>query len=190
MVLDNVAQSFSRQLLIMKQLVLLIVLALASNTLLAQNSFSTLEEKMTGKEFMAAGLDKLTPEELAALNNWLRRHSVATLDAPTSSAPAGAAAGAAAGTQKGGDQRGFENQMIEDVGKNDIVARIMGPFKGWDGETVFRLDNGMIWKQSEGSTFAMAEMDSPTVIIERGLFNVWKLRVQGYNKSVKVERLQ
>ncbi len=46
----------------------------------AADEFSTLEERMSGKEFKETGLGKLTDAELAALNDWLRRHSVATLE--------------------------------------------------------------------------------------------------------------
>ncbi|MCW8925620.1 MAG: hypothetical protein OQJ84_05130, partial [Xanthomonadales bacterium] len=59
----------------------------------AADSFSTLEERMTGKEFKETGLGKLTNEELSALNDWIRRHSVATLEnasAPSSKRTASA----------------------------------------------------------------------------------------------------
>ena len=36
----------------------------------AAEGFSSLEEQMNGKEYTEAGLDKLTPPELEALNNW------------------------------------------------------------------------------------------------------------------------
>lgn len=173
----------------MKKLLLIVFMALAFSTAQAQSGFSTLEEKMTGKEFMAAGLDKLSEEELAALNDWLRAHSVATLGAARQ--PVADPRGFEGDQPDSvGDQRGFENQTIKEIGENDVVSKIRGPFKGWDGETVFELENGMIWKQTEGSTFSIAEVDNPTVIIERGVFNVWRLRVEGYNKNVKVKRIQ
>ena len=68
----------------------------------ASNSFSTLEERMSGKEFKETGIVKLTDEELAALNAWLRRHSVATLE-NASARPASNAAQAGA-TQAGGSK--------------------------------------------------------------------------------------
>ena len=45
----------------------------------AASGFSSLEEQMTGKEFSAAGLEKLSKPELDALNSWIRGHSLATL---------------------------------------------------------------------------------------------------------------
>lgn len=155
--------------------VAILVMALGPAQVQAQNSFSTLEEQMTGKEFVSAGLDKLSAEELAALNEWLRTHSVATLETAT---------------EPLSDQRGFENQTIAEMGKEDVVSTIVGPFSGWDGETIFKLENGMIWKQSEADRFAIPEVQNPPVIIERGLLKSWKLSVEGYNKSVRVRRIQ
>ena len=72
----------------MKKILIALLSLSASFSLLAADGFSSLEEQMTGKEFSAAGLDKLSQQELELLNNWLRSHSVATLDTPTASAGA------------------------------------------------------------------------------------------------------
>lgn len=159
----------------MKRTTILFLLILFSTSAFAQNGFSTIEERMTGKEFTAAGLDKLSEEELAALNEWLRMHSVATLENAS---------------QPTEDTRGFESKAIAEMDSGEIVSRIKGPFRGWDGETVFVLENGMIWKQNEKDRFYIAEVMNPVVHIERGMLRTWKLQVEGYNKKVKVERLQ
>jgi len=51
-------------------------------TAFAAETFSTLEERMTDEEFRAAGLDRLSAEELANLNAWLARRNVSTRPAP------------------------------------------------------------------------------------------------------------
>ena len=75
----------------------------------ADEGFSSLEEQMTGQDFKAAGLDKLTPQELEALNGWIRRRSLATLDAPSGGAAASAAESPVA------DRRGLKGEK-EDLG--------------------------------------------------------------------------
>jgi len=40
--------------------------------------FSSVEERMSQSEFHAAGLDKLSPEELKTLDEWLRTHYATT----------------------------------------------------------------------------------------------------------------
>lgn len=173
----------------MKHTFLTLMLVMASGHALAEEAFSTLEERMTGKEFMETGMGKLSPEELAALNQWLRAHSVATLDQARSGAGAAAGAGAATAAE-GADTRGFENQVFSDLDKEDIVANIKGPFSGWRDGTTFVLDNGMIWEQTESSTFFMPETENAKVIIESGAFGVWRLRADGYSRSVRVKRIQ
>lgn len=148
--------------------------------------FSSLEEQMTGKEYTAAGLDKLTPEELAALNNWIRRHSVATLDQPKP----GSSAAAAIGDTDTEDTRGFKNKSDDDEDRTVIKSRIVGSFSGWDGNAVFKLENGMIWEQDDKDKFYIREVQNPEVTIKPGLFGSWHLTVEGYGSRCRVERVQ
>lgn len=147
----------------------------------AQRSFSTLEERMTAQEFRDAGLDKLSDEELSALNRWIGRRSLAEGEVV---APAG---GSSRTTPVGEDRRGFN-----DAGNAETIrSRIEGPFEGWNGDTVFVLENGMVWQQSEGGTFRPRRMEDPEVEISEGfLGSVWYLKVDGYNTQVKVRRLR
>lgn len=142
---------------------------------LAQQGFSTIEERMTGKEFTEAGLDKLSNEELVALNEWLRAHSVATLDNAS---------------QEYTDARGFETQAMAALDDGDIMSPIKGEFSGWTGDTVFELENGMIWQQAEGGTFYISPTTDAVAVIDKGVFNAWRLKVDGYSKTVRVKRLQ
>jgi len=159
----------------MKHILLFILLLSLSSLASAQKGFSTIEERMTGKEFTEAGLDKLSASELAALNEWLRSHSVATMENAQ---------------QPTGDMRGFEVQAMKNMDDSSIVSRIEGPFSGWDGDTVFKLENGMVWKQKESGKFYVSEVQNPSVTIDRGLMRAWYLKVEGYNKEVRVERIQ
>ncbi|MEJ8569728.1 hypothetical protein [Elongatibacter sediminis] len=154
----------------------MILLAMAAPSP-AQQAFSSLEEQMTGKEFTAAGLEKLSPQELEALNRWIRGRSLATLDA--SRAPT-----------TPGDSRGFENQQIQNMDRTTITSRLVGTFTGWDGETVFELENGMIWEQSDKDKFYIREIENPVVTIEPGAFRTWRLSVEGYSSECRVERIQ
>jgi hypothetical protein len=166
----------------MKILLITSVLILLSTQASAQESFSSLEEQMTGKEFISAGLQKLSEEELSALNAWLQAHSVATLDSakPTTANTRGF----------DGDTRGFEDDVRGGMNDDTIVSRIIGPVNGWDGETVFKLDNGMIWQQVESGRFHISVVENPLVTIDKGLFDSWRLKIDGYNKEVRVKRIQ
>ncbi len=164
----------------MNKLLLLLVLIFAvTSPVFGQQAFSSLEEQMTGAEYKATGVDKLTPQELVALNNWIRAHSVATLDAPTT-----------AGATGSGDSRGFDSQKTSDMDKTTITSKLVGKFSGWDGQTTFKLENGMIWQQADKDKFYIKEIENPVVIIEPGAFGTWKLSIEGYSSKCKVERIQ
>jgi hypothetical protein len=162
----------------MKQLLLTILLIAISASTAAQQAFSTLEEQMSGKEFSAAGLEKLTPDELAALNKWIRGRSLATLDA----------AHAVQGTAE--DERGFEHKKISEMPRTKITSRLVGTFTGWDGQTTFRLENGMIWQQADKDKFYVKAIKDPVIIIEPGALKTWRLSVEGHSSECRVKRIQ
>ncbi|MDH3589587.1 MAG: hypothetical protein OEQ74_09300 [Gammaproteobacteria bacterium] len=69
-----------------------------------------------------------------------------------------------------------------------ISSRYDGEFTGWSGRTIFRLENGQVWRQAESGRFR-ASIDRPMLIIERGAFNSYRLRVEGMNRSLRVKRI-
>ena len=140
----------------------------------AADSFSTLEERMSGKEFMETGLDKLTDQELEALNEWVRSHSVATLD-NAKPRPAGST-GNYASTE---DLRGFETRPSDDAYSDIIRSNIVGTFEGWSGnDNLFTLENGMIWKQVESDTFNIKAINNPEVTIKKSMMGAWRLSME------------
>lgn len=176
----------------MKKLLFFVLVCLLPIAAQAADEFSTLEERMSGKEFQETGLGKLTGAELTALNEWLRRHSVATLENATAR-PADSVAGAAgAATTADRDLRGFENQP-KGTPKNDddIRSTIVGTFDGWKAKgTLFKLANGMIWQQTENDTFYVAPVENPEIEIRKGIMGNWRLKMVEHNSTVRVKRIQ
>jgi hypothetical protein len=157
----------------------------------AQEAFSTLEERMSGKEFKETGLSKLTDAELATLNEWLRSHSVATLENAAARPASAATAASYAGETT--DTRGFENQpKMNDDGIDDTIhSNIAGTFTGWSGtDTEFILANGMVWKQVEGDTFNVKATENAEITIKKTMMGAWRLSMVGYNNTVRVKRIQ
>lgn len=156
--------------------------------------FSSLEERMTGREFRDAGLHKLTEQELANLNRWIQLRSLAEGEvpdwaaaAPTPARPDDAPgdAGDRARSPDEGDNRGLPGGERE-----EIRSRLVGSFGGWRGNDTFELENGMVWQQAEPGTFSVPEMDNPEVRIRPGLFGSWQLQVGEYNSRVRVRRVR
>jgi hypothetical protein len=158
------------------------LLPLAVLAALALSPFSALAQKpierdMSPEEFKAAGLDKLSPEELARLNAWLGRKidTVAT---------------AAAAQAK--DKVEEENRGFFHFGSRDpIVARVSGEFRGFGQGRTYTLDNGQVWRQTDGASLSGVKIDSPEVRINPSITgNSWYIAVKGYNTRAKVERVK
>ena len=167
--------------LITFEIALVIAILSLSSVALADPDFSTLEERMTGQEFRTTGLHKLTDDELAALNRWIRQRSLAegeTMSATGSSTAAG---------DEVVDRRGLQDSVDSD---QPIRSRIVGTFTGWEGDTVFELENGMVWEQIDNKTFVSREMENPEVEIQPGFFGSWRIQVEGYNTRAQVRRIK
>lgn len=170
----------------MKTLLFFVLALSIQSTALAASGFSTLEERMTGQEFQETGLNKLTSAELSALNEWLRNHSVATLENVNALTEAGAEA-----SGPKGDLRGFANRPKND-GLDDVInATIVGTFDGWVAKgDLFKLNNGMVWQQDEKSSFSMQPVKNAQVTIKKNMFGNWHMSVAGHDKKVQVIRIQ
>ena len=145
--------------------------ALAATPVLhAQPSFSSLEERMSAAEFKAAGLDKLSPEELKTLDEWLRTHGTGSTQIVTS----------------GGKPVFYPSESARKKERSHLVGR----FSGWTGSSVFTLDNGQVWKQAESGSYACPERDNPGVTVKPMLLGSWLMYFEGCNQSVRVERVR
>lgn len=159
----------------MRRLLPAVLVLLIGTGSAAAAEFSSLEERMSGDEFSAAGLERLSPEELARLNNWLRANWPST---PTASTPYPAQA----------DTRGLSQP---DTPREAIVSRIDGEFSGWHADSVFELENGMVWEASGAAQpLAVRPISNPTVIIEPAFMGSWLMRIEGYNATLRVRRVR
>ena len=74
------------------------------------------------------------------------------------------------------------------AGDSAIESRIDGEFTGWEGETIFKLQNGQIWQQATYAyTYHYAYM--PKVVIYR-TGGSWKMKVEGVERTISVKRLK
>jgi len=135
----------------------------------AAAEFSSLEERMSQAQFHAAGLDKLSPEELRTLNEWLKSHTGGTT--MTLVTPSGAPV-----------------FYPKDSDREIVESRIDGQFSGWRGKTVFKLENGQEWTQTESGSFSNGKYDHPKVRVKPMLLGSWLLSIEACGCSVRVER--
>ena len=121
----------------------------------------SIKEMMSPEEFKAAGLNKLSSEQLEKLNAWLQGYRETTEKV----------------TEKKTEKRVAASQSF--FHHDPIVSRVDGSFAGLKGHTVIKLEDGTVWKQANLDDHA-----GPSPIDHPGAAVVWaglgyKMRIQG-----------
>lgn len=117
----------------------------------AQNNFPGVEKAMSPSAFEQAGLNKLTPEERARLDDFIRRYAASSNQEAAKVAV----------------ERAVKDNKVPSQ-PQVIESRIVGPFSGYNGRSRFTLENGQVWAQSQQESRAYPPTDSPPVIIVKG----------------------
>ncbi len=119
----------------------------------------SIKKLMSHEEFSKAGLSKLSDEEIKALDAWLQKHTLKF-------AQAVAAQG--------------QGKVIE--------TQIEGEFEGWDGDTIWKMTNGQIWKQAAYAYHYHYAYRPKVLIYQSGVTH--KMKVDGVSQEVTVERVK
>ena len=152
-----------------------------------------IEQSMTADEFKAAGLDKLSADELARLNQWL-----ANKNSPSAQATATAASPAATtvdtkpvdnGPPIAAKYRSSEERATM-PSNTEVHSRIVGYFNGWHKNAIFKLENGQHWRVTDDRRYHSSSVDAPAVTIEPGFMGAWYLSIDGSNRNARVERVK
>lgn len=82
----------------------------------------------------------------------------------------------------------FDEPVICKKAKNVIETQISGEFKGWEGETIFKMMNGQIWQQS---TYAYMYHYgySPSVLIYE-FKGSWIMKVEDVDETIAVNKIK
>ncbi|CAN5559724.1 hypothetical protein BH20VER3_BH20VER3_16180 [soil metagenome] len=121
----------------------------------AQDESVGIQNAMTPEQFRAAGLEKLTPAELAKLNAWLQGYREQEV----------------AKVEKKAAQREKQAKL------SLIVSRIDGTWNGIAPGEVISLEDGSKWKLANKDEHYGGFADHPAVAVYKaGLFG-WKMRV-------------
>ncbi len=119
-----------------------------------------IQQIMTPAEFKAAGLNKLSPDELAKLNAWLQGYRQTTEQAAEKKATARA-------------------EKVEHTKMDVLVSRVDGSFTGLTGRTVIRLEDGTVWKQANADDRYRSKVtDHPAAVVIHGVFG-YKMQLEG-----------
>ena len=137
-----------------------------------------LQTQMTTEEFKAAGLEKLSAQELAALNAWLQ-----------GKVQQAAASAIEQAREEGRQEVIVKNRGFFDFGSSEpIASTLVGEFAGFGKGRQYTLENGQVWDQTDDARVSGVRKQSPKVKITPGLMGVWYLQIEGVNTRAKVRR--
>ncbi len=165
-----------------------ILLGLASPALAQRVVEGDLQQQMTPAEFKAAGLDKLSPAELAALNGWLQGKVAAVT--------AGVREQVREEVREEAREEGRQEVIVKNrgffaFGSNDpIVSTMKGEFRGFGKGRVYVLDNKQEWEQVDETVLPGVRRSNPEVSITPSISGIWYLQVKGSNTRAKVRRVK
>jgi hypothetical protein len=126
---------------------------LLANRASAQNAdFPGVQKAMSPQAYEAAGLNKLSADERARLDEFIRGYAAASSEKAATAAVDEAA--------KDGKVRRNEPEVIQ--------SSIVGRFTGYTGRSTFTLEDGSVWKQSQQVSRNFPPVDSPPVIVIKG----------------------
>lgn len=150
---------------------------------------------LTPEKIRASGLAKLTPDELAELEAMIEQYK--TGDA--SAAPAVAAAKqappappAAKALPKWVAALVTLERLGSQADKAEVMeSRLQGVFKGWNGRTIFRLENGQVWGQANSDKYEYTPpLNSPKVQVFPASVGTFWLKIEGVNQRCRVKPLK
>ena len=125
-----------------------------------EETSGSIQDAMTPEEFKAAGLNKLSQEELQKLNAWLQGYREVAEKAAEKKATARAA-------------------KVERTKMDLLVSRVDGTFNGLTGRTVIRLEDGTVWKQANADDRHRSRVtDHPAAAVIHGIFG-YKMQIEG-----------
>ena len=129
----------------------------------AFKNLPSVKRLMSHEEFTNAGLAKLSDDEIKAIDAWLQKFAVSIVK--VNAAPA-----------------------TSEKSSEAIETYISGAFNGWDGETIWKMDNGQIWQQASYA-YHYHYTYHPKVVIYAAAGG-WKMKVDGDDGEVAVKRIK
>jgi hypothetical protein len=137
----------------------------------AQNSPLNIEQLMTAQELQETGVSKLSLQQKEALNRWLVGYTLRIISVA---------------------QKTAVNSPPTTATKSTCIpaieSTISGDFEGWSGETIFKLENGQIWEQSEYDyTYSYAYRPDVTIYQTS---SGCRMKVEDEEETILVKRIK
>jgi len=157
-------------------------------------------QQLTPEERRAAGVDQLTPEQQAALDQLAGRFVREGARQVREAAKAEVRDQVKKEVREEVKRELTTEQKVNEEAKlglppeykdATIRSHIVGTFNGWTGTTVFRLENGQTWVQTDGSAnLWVPTVQNPEVEIRSSKIGGWKLYLVDKGFWLRVRRVK
>ena len=125
---------------------------------------ASLRQMMTPEQFKAAGLKRLSPEELKNLENFLKGYREQAVQE----------------TVKATEERANPAPKRDRVTHRDVIeGQVQGHFAGLTGHNRIFLTDGSVWQQASDVDRSTANLDNPDVVIVKASIFGYKMYIQG-----------
>ena len=82
-------------------------------------------------------------------------------------------------------------RKVDEDKQERITGVLLDKFTGWSGGTLFRLDNGQVWRQVRPDTYYTKAREQVAVVVYKAASGYWRLRVLDDDGAwVTVQRVQ
>ncbi len=171
---------------------------------IAASTFESLDKAMTPDERVKSGIDSLTAQQREFLNSWLKARygepphieasasDTAIVSAPTTAVTTETTAQAIETEVERRVAAKLAATQTSKQSPKDYVpleARLVGDFKGWTGKTVFKLDNGQVWRQRSSANYRHRGSDM-RVKFKKNWMGGWEMTVVSSGQTVLVRKVQ
>lgn len=152
---------------------------LASCIAAANAAGATFTSTLAADELSASGIDGLTPAQIDRLNALVERYKSGEVEREV---------GEAVKVARAEGEKEVRRRIMKQE-KLYVESRIVGEISGWTGGTLFRLENGEIWQQSNKESYYYGKVKNPKVVIkEAGLSGNWMF-IEGF-PPLRVRRVE
>lgn len=155
----------------LSSLSLAVLLAVSTGAVGAERQYVPVEQRFSAEQMKATGLDGLSAEQLALLNQLLSQERTAVV------------------AEAKREVLAERNDPFSKVKADPVSSTVKGDFRGFANGDVIQLENGQRWRVIEGSLYIGKPVSAPKVTIRPGMMGAWYLEVEGQIPKAKVKRL-
>lgn len=155
-------------------------------------SAGTFFDRLTPEQKRRMGIDRLAPAQLAELAAAIEQYRKDSADAAAQQAAATAVERYKKKEEPGVVSRALDlfRRQQDEAKQERFTATLSGKFSGWEGRTLFVLDNGQVWRQDGSEIYSVPPAQNVPVLLYKARSGRWRLQLIEEGAWVTVTRVK